>query len=246
MSRRQRHTNRNTRVITIQGHHELVRKQRQTTRTNNATGVLVISGWLGTNCLSECVSWQSVCFQKQQEFVCGYRARICTWNHRLYKLRWHCFRVEASAINSIILYLSYNGSNKAVTEKQATKMSFPTLLPPLSTLQLFFLTSAMLAYAQHLQHCNSHSSVEQPKLKNKIKKKTHYTVLGRLFTWVAWKMTWKAPILPSICESFFKYSHWALWQIALLWTGRELKVTLIRSALAQIIKPRRLDFCIEL
>lgn len=184
-----------------------------------------------------------VCFQKQRESACGYRARICTWNHRLYKPRWHCFRVEASAINSIILYLSYNGSNKAVTEKQATEMSFPTLLPPL---RLFFLTSAMPAYAQHLQHCNSHSSVEQPKLKKKIKKKTHYTVLGRLFTWVAWKMSWKAPILPSICESFFKYSHWALWQIALLWTGRELKVNLIRSALAPIIKPRRLDFCIEL
>ena len=189
------HTQAHTIVISIQGHHELVHKQRQTTGTNNTTGVLVISAWLGANCLSECVS-SSVCVRLQVYFrssgsllvwvcvcVCV-RACVCVCvfvrlqaTHReLLYLCCHlkssfthtemtlplCGRFpEAADINFIVLNLSHNGSNTAVTEKQATEMSSPTELP----LALFFHThfSVFLfdhALSQNLRRSSGHSSVE--------------------------------------------------------------------------------------
>lgn len=87
----QRRTHTKTTVVTIQGHHEPVHKQRQTTRTNNTTSVLVISGWLGTNCLCERASFACVSAGDTHTVLCLHLKSSfipCT-------LRWHCFCAES-------------------------------------------------------------------------------------------------------------------------------------------------------
>lgn len=188
-----------TTVVTIQGHCEPVHKQRQTTRTNNTTSVLVISGWLGTNCLSECVSFSVCVYKCVSKYIFRNSVSLCmcacrwytyscssyicasTWNHHLYRTHWDdtafVWNVyEAASTDSIILNLSCYGSNIPVSENKQQKWTLKLCSPSLST-DLFFFKSPRLAYSQHLQHSNSHSSMQWVKLQNKIKKKTHYTVL---------------------------------------------------------------------